>query len=103
MFVKYSEGFVVFPGGFGTMDELFEALTLIQTGRVHRFPAVLYDSEYWGGLLDWIRSTMLDEGNVSAEDLDLTMVADSPEEAVAMVVACNTGTCNHPAHRHVVK
>ncbi len=103
MFVKYSEGFVVFPGGFGTMDELFEALTLIQTGKVHRFPAVLYGSEYWGGLLDWIRSTMLEEGNVSAADLDLTMVADSPEEAVAMVVACNTGTCDHPAHQHTTR
>ncbi len=82
------------------MDELFEALTLIQTGKVHRFPAVLYGREYWGGLMDWIKTTMLDEGNVSEADLDLTMVADSPDEAVAMVVACNTGTCDHPAHQH---
>ena len=103
MFVKYSEGFVVFPGGFGTMDELFEALTLIQTGKVHRFPAVLYGSDYWGGLLDWIRGRMLDEGNVSPADLELTMVADSPDEAVAMVVACNTGTCDHPAHQRAAQ
>ncbi len=101
MFLKYSEAFVVFPGGFGTMDELFEALTLIQTGKVHRFPAVLYGSEYWSGLLDWVGSTMLEEGNVSRADLELTMVADSPEEAVAMVIACNNGTCDHPAHQHV--
>ncbi len=99
MFVKYSEAFVVFPGGFGTMDELFEALTLIQTGKVHRFPAVLYGSEYWGGLLEWIRSRMLEEGNVSADDIDLAMVADTPEEAVAMVIACNTGKCAHPVHQ----
>ncbi len=99
MFVKYSEGFVVFPGGFGTMDELFEALTLIQTGKVHRFPAVLYGSAYWGGLLDWIRERMLEEGNVSDDDLDLAMVADTPQEAVEMVIACNTGRCSHPVHQ----
>jgi uncharacterized protein (TIGR00730 family) len=99
MFVKYSEGFVVFPGGFGTMDELFEALTLIQTGKVHQFPAVLYGSEYWKGLLDWITRSMLDEGNVSPEDLELLVVADSPDEAVSMVIACNAGTCDHARHQ----
>ncbi len=89
MFVKYAQGFVIFPGGFGTMDELFESLTLIQTGKVQNFPVVLYDSSYWGGLLDWIRSTMLAEGKISAQDLDLLLVADSPEEACNSIIRCN--------------
>src|SRR6185436_15937991 len=69
MFVKYSEAFVVFPGGFGTLDELFESLTLIQTGKVKRFPVVLYGSDYWCGLLDWMRERLLAEGMVSEDDL----------------------------------
>ena len=84
MFVKYSEAFVVFPGGFGTMDELFESLTLIQTGKVKRFPVVLYGSWYWGGLLDWIRETLLVEGMVSADDLALVQVVDSTDEVCAI-------------------
>ncbi len=84
MFVKYSEAFVVFPGGFGTMDELFESLTLIQTGKVKRFPVVLYGSQYWGGLLDWIRETLLVEGMVSADDLALVQVVDSTDEVCAI-------------------
>jgi uncharacterized protein (TIGR00730 family) len=84
MFVKYSEAFVVFPGGFGTMDELFESLTLIQTGKVKRFPVVLYGSQYWGGLLDWIRETLLVEGMVSADDLALVSVVDSTDEVCAI-------------------
>ena len=84
MFVKYSEAFVVFPGGFGTMDELFESLTLIQTGKVQRFPVVLYGSHYWGGLLDWIRGTLLAEGMVSANDLALVQVVDSTDEVCAI-------------------
>ncbi|MDX6573347.1 MAG: hypothetical protein QOC86_2503 [Gaiellales bacterium] len=84
MFVKYSEAFVVFPGGFGTMDELFEALTLIQTSKVQRFPVVLYGSEYWGGLLDWIRGTLADEGMVSSEDLALVQVVDTTDEVCAI-------------------
>jgi uncharacterized protein (TIGR00730 family) len=87
MFVKYAEAFVIFPGGFGTMDELFEALTLIQTGKVRDFPVILFGSEYWGGLLDWVRGTMLAEGKVSPEDLALLVVTDSPEEAVAAILA----------------
>ena len=71
MFVKYSEAFVIFPGGFGTMDELFESLTLIQTGKIRDFPVVLFGTEYWGGLLDWIRTTMLAEGKISPDDVDL--------------------------------
>jgi uncharacterized protein (TIGR00730 family) len=80
MFVKYSEAFVVFPGGFGTLDELFEALTLIQTGKVKRFPVVLYGSEYWGGLLEWVNSRLAVEGMVSDVDLALVQIADSTDE-----------------------
>jgi uncharacterized protein (TIGR00730 family) len=84
MFVKYSEAFVVFPGGFGTMDELFEALTLIQTGKVKRFPVVLYGSDYWSGLLEWIRDTLAAEGMVSDEDLALVQVVDTTDEVCAI-------------------
>jgi hypothetical protein len=81
MFMKYAQGFVVLPGGFGTLDELFEAITLIQTGKVAKFPIVLVSSEYWNGLLDWIKSTMLgEENNISPEDLDLITVVDTCEE-----------------------
>ncbi|MGH7467087.1 MAG: TIGR00730 family Rossman fold protein [Longimicrobiales bacterium] len=88
MFVKYAEAFVIFPGGFGTMDELFEALTLIQTGKVRDFPVVLFGRSYWQGLLDWIRDTMLAGGRISPSDLDLLIVTDSPEEAVDVIVKC---------------
>jgi len=81
MFVKYAEGFVIFPGGFGTLDELFEALTLIQTGKVEHFPVVLYGKDYWAGLLQWIREKPLYEEKVSPEDLNLLIVTDSVEEA----------------------
>jgi uncharacterized protein (TIGR00730 family) len=80
MFVKYSEAFVVFPGGFGTLDELFEALTLIQTAKVKRFPVVLYGSEYWSGLLDWIHRHLIVERMVSQGDLDLIQVVDTTAE-----------------------
>ncbi|HET8656231.1 MAG TPA: TIGR00730 family Rossman fold protein [Longimicrobiaceae bacterium] len=86
MFVKYSEAFVIFPGGFGTMDELFEALTLIQTGKVRNFPVVLFGTDYWGGLLEWIRATMLAEGKISPDDVNLLIPTDSPEEAVRVIV-----------------
>ncbi|MFO7894451.1 MAG: TIGR00730 family Rossman fold protein [Longimicrobiales bacterium] len=86
MFVKYAEGFIIFPGGFGTMDELFESLTLIQTRKVRHFPIVLMGSDYWGGLLDWVRGTMIQNGKVSPEDLDLILVTDSPEEAVQRII-----------------
>jgi predicted Rossmann-fold nucleotide-binding protein len=81
MFVKYAEGFVIFPGGFGTLDELFEALTLIQTGKVDNFPVVLYGTEYWEGLLRWIRERPLYEEKISAQDLDLLHVTDDIDEA----------------------
>jgi uncharacterized protein (TIGR00730 family) len=88
MFVKAAEGFVILPGGFGTLDELFEALTLIQTGKVRHFPVVLYDSAYWRPLLDWVRGRLLADGMVSAEELDLLEVTDSPVEAVATILEC---------------
>lgn len=87
MFVKAAEGFVVFPGGFGTMDELFEALTLIQTGKIQQFPLVLFDSGYWSEMLDFGAKSLLAHGMISAGDLDLMTVTDDPDEAVAVVVA----------------
>ena len=86
MFVKAAEGFVVLPGGFGTADELFESLTLIQTGKVLHFPVVLVDSEYWSPLLDWVRGRLLPQGMVSPGDLELLSVTDEPAEAVRRVL-----------------
>ncbi|MDX1492465.1 MAG: TIGR00730 family Rossman fold protein [Longimicrobiales bacterium] len=86
MFVKYACAFVIFPGGFGTMDELFEALTLIQTSKVRNFPVVLVGSDYWQGLVDWIRDRMLVEGKIADDDLNLLFVTDDPDEVVAHVV-----------------
>jgi uncharacterized protein (TIGR00730 family) len=87
MFVKYADGFVILPGGFGTLDELFEALTLIQTGKVRHFPVVLMGKAYWSGLLDWIRGTLVASGTVDAADLDLLLLTDDPDEAVALIQA----------------
>ncbi|MDQ6771746.1 MAG: TIGR00730 family Rossman fold protein [Candidatus Dormibacteraeota bacterium] len=84
MFVKYARGFVIFPGGFGTLDELFESLTLAQTGKIDHFPIVLYDSSYWAGLLEWLRRQSLVRGLVSADDLELITVTDDPEEAAEL-------------------
>ena len=86
MFVKYSVAFIIFPGGFGTMDELFEALTLIQTKKIHNFPVILFGKQYWSGLVDWIKGQMLGNGTISPEDLNLLVVTDSPQEAVDVVV-----------------
>jgi uncharacterized protein (TIGR00730 family) len=94
MFVKYAEAFIIFPGGFGTLDELFEALTLIQTGKVRNFPVVLIGSDYWRGMLEWIRNTMLAEGKISSEDLQLLVVTDSPEEAVRIIMDCQERNCS---------
>jgi uncharacterized protein (TIGR00730 family) len=94
MFVKYAEAFVIFPGGFGTMDELFEALTLIQTGKVRDFPVILVGTEYWRGLLDWIRGTLLAEGKVSPEDVELLLVTDSPAEVVRAIERCYESHCS---------
>ncbi len=86
MFVKAAEGFVVFPGGFGTVDELFEALTLTQTGKIEHFPIVLFDSGYWRDMLAWASGELLSQGMISPEDLDLMTVTDDPDEAVDAVV-----------------
>ena len=82
MFVKYSQGFIVMPGGFGTLDELFEAITLIQTNKIGRFPIVLVGKEFWSGLLDWIKNTLIEEGNISPEDMNLFRIVDTADEAI---------------------
>lgn len=86
MFVKYSQGFVVMPGGFGTLDELFEAITLIQTGKVAKFPIILVDRKFWGGLFEWVKTTLLTTyGNISPEDLDLVHLVDTPDEVIEIL------------------
>ena len=85
MFVKYSQAFVIFPGGFGTLDELFEALTLIQTHKIRDFPVVIFGSRYWKGLLDWVRDVALQEGKVAEHDLHLLHLTDSPAEVVQII------------------
>ena len=88
MFVKYSQGFVVMPGGFGTLDELFEAITLIQTNKIEKFPIILYGTDFWEGILDWIKSIVLDKfGNISATDLDLIHLVDTSEEVIEILDA----------------
>jgi uncharacterized protein (TIGR00730 family) len=93
MFVKYAEAFVIFPGGFGTMDELFEALTLIQTGKIDHFPVILFGTAYWAGLLDWLKQTMVAGGKIAPQDLDLLYPTDDPEEAVRIIVDCYNRSC----------
>jgi len=88
MFIKYSNAYVIFPGGYGTMDEVFEALTLIQTRKIRNFPVVLFGSQYWQGLLAWLSSTMLKEKNIGAEDLGLMHLTDSPKDAVNFIIEC---------------
>lgn len=85
MFVKYSQGFIVMPGGFGTIDELSEALTLIQTKKIGRFPIVLVGKKFWGGMIDWIKEVLVDEKMISPEDLDLFSIVDTPEDAVQVI------------------
>jgi len=93
MFVKYSEGFVIFPGGIGTLDELFEALTLVQTRKISRFPIILYNSSYWKGLLEWIENTQLASGAISPEDLNLLILTDSIDEVRDAIVECYKTRC----------
>ncbi len=87
MFVKYAQAFVILPGGFGTLDELFEALTLVQTRKVTQFPVVLMGVDYWQGLLDWIRGSLLGTGRIGAADLDLMTITDDVDEAIAAINA----------------
>ena len=97
MFVKYAQGFVVLPGGFGTLDELFEALTLIQTYKISRFPIVLMSKSFWGGIIDWIKNVLLESNNnISKEDLDLFYLADSVEEAVEYIENFNKNSGLRP-------
>jgi uncharacterized protein (TIGR00730 family) len=97
MFVKYSEGFVLFPGGYGTLDELFEALTLIQTRKILPFPVVLFGSSYWRGLVDWLRRQVLGRSNIDANDLNFFLVTDSAEQACRLLVDCYQSQCWQPA------
>ncbi|MBI5416025.1 MAG: TIGR00730 family Rossman fold protein [Candidatus Omnitrophica bacterium] len=85
MFVKYAKAFVIFPGGFGTLDEFFESITLIQTRRMERFPVVLFDSEYWHGLVSWLRHSVLKADNIDPEDLDIFKIVDTPEDVVKSI------------------
>jgi uncharacterized protein (TIGR00730 family) len=87
MFVKYADAFVIFPGGYGTLDELFEALTLIQTKKVQDFPVILMGTEYWTGMIDWIRATLLEEAAITAADVDLLRLTDDPAEACEIINA----------------
>ena len=87
MFVKYADAFVIFPGGYGTLDELFEALTLIQTHKVQDFPVILMGTEYWTGMVDWIRASLLKESAINPEDVDLLRLTDDPREAVRIIKA----------------
>ncbi len=91
MLVKYAQAFVIFPGGFGTLDELMEAITLIQTGKIHNFPVILFGKSYWQGLLDWLRGAVLERGNISPEDMDLMVLTDSPEEVRDAVLSAREG------------
>jgi uncharacterized protein (TIGR00730 family) len=100
MFVKYAQGFIVLPGGFGTFDELFEALVLVQTRKVTSFPVVRVGTDYWGGLIEWLRTRVLTEGKVAEKDLALFEVTDDPAEAVRLVVEANE---KHEAERHDVE
>ena len=97
-FVRPSEGFVIFPGGFGTLDELYESLVLIQTGKIRHFPVVLVDRAYWQEMLDWIRGDLIAEGMISPDDLDLLHVTDDPESAVKHVLECYNRRCADDPH-----
>jgi uncharacterized protein (TIGR00730 family) len=96
MLVKYSSAFVIFPGGFGTMDELFESLTLIQTEKVRHMPIVLFGSDFWEGLLAWMREAVLAGGKISPQDLDIFQVVDDPDDVVRIVVQARNGEVDHP-------
>lgn len=96
MFVKYSQGFVVMPGGFGTLDEFFEALTLIQTHKIHTFPIILVGTEFWKGLMDWIKNTLVEAGNISPKDLDLIKLVDTEDEVVEIIDAFYKGRTLSP-------
>jgi len=101
MFVKYATAFIVFPGGYGTLDELFEALTLIQTGKVKHFPVILFGSAYWSGLVDWLTRTVAEERKINPTDLFLFSVTDDPQEAVRLVVEARAEKPEDPVARTI--
>lgn len=103
IFIKYSNAYIIFPGGFGTMDELFEALTLIQTKKIRNFPVVMFGSQYWRGLLAWLTSTMLNEKNINEEDLGLIHLTDSPEDAVDFIIKTCGGVPRKGAQRRKIR
>jgi len=103
IFIKYSNAYIIFPGGFGTMDELFEALTLIQTKKIRNFPVVLFGSQYWRGMLAWLTSTMLNEKNISSEDLSLIHLTDSPGDAVDFIIKTCGGVPEKKAPRRRIR
>jgi uncharacterized protein (TIGR00730 family) len=96
MFVKYAQAFVVLPGGFGTLDELFEAITLVQTKKVTRFPVILMGTAYWAGLIEWIKRTLLEDGKISPADLELIQITDDVDEAVQIIVDADVALANGP-------
>ncbi|WP_437395346.1 TIGR00730 family Rossman fold protein [Flagellimonas lutimaris] len=96
MFVKYSQGFVVMPGGFGTLDEFFEALTLIQTHKIHTFPIILVGTDFWKGLIEWIKNTLVEAGNINPKDLDLIKLVDTEDEVVEIIDAFYKGRTLSP-------
>ena len=98
MFIKYSNAFIIFPGGFGTLDELFEALTLIQTGKIYQFPVILFGRHYWAGLVRWISSRLVGEGKIAAGDLDLLLLTDDPAEAAQAVIDAHAAQAATRAH-----
>ena len=104
MFVKYSIGYIVFPGGFGTLDEFFEALTLIQTKKIRQFPIILYGSSYWMGLIDWLKDQVLELGCIDKDDLDLFHIVDTPEQVLPIIQQHYDDLCQHPdpVHRFTV-
>jgi uncharacterized protein (TIGR00730 family) len=99
MFIKYSSAFIIFPGGFGTLDELFEAITLIQTGKIYQFPVILFGRHYWAGLLRWLQSRVLAERKISPGDIDLMILTDDPREAAHAVINAFEATMEHPVPR----
>ena len=100
MFVKYSMAYVVFPGGFGTLDEFFEALTLIQTRKILNFPVILYGESFWSGLIDWLKEEVLAQGCISEEDLNLFYIVDSPEEVLPIIKKHHEQLCENPERDH---
>jgi uncharacterized protein (TIGR00730 family) len=97
MFIKYSSAFIIFPGGFGTLDEAFEALTLIQTGKIYQFPVILFGRHYWAGLIRWLQSRVLVERKISPGDMDLMLLTDDPAEAAHAVIEAWKATNKSPA------